>query len=179
VLTVVGQRGKATLHMPAADDWRLVIQSDEPAEAKYPPSFDPQGLLRRLSHTGADESSEKSLWIDACRDQEAAETVDRSLLRGRTIELYGEEHTEADSFKGVMSMGGCLLLLLVLGVTFMAALAEGLRLPLRDWPIVRMWPICLLVPAGLFLLMQLLQLAVKRHDGGAGPTASGGGPGGV
>jgi hypothetical protein len=125
----------------------------------------------------AAESREKSPWLDACRDQEAAETVDRSLLRGRTIELYGEEHTEADSFKGVMSMGGCLVLLLVLGVTFMAALAEGLRLPLRDWPIVRMWPICLLVPAGIFLLMQLLQLAVKRNESDAGQIASGEGPG--
>ena len=51
-------------------------------------------------------------WLAACRDQEAAEAVDRSLARGRTIELFNEEHTEEESFKSVMAMGGCLLLVI-------------------------------------------------------------------
>ena len=54
---------------------------------------------------------------------------DRSLARGRTIELFNEEHTEEESFKGVMAMGGCLLLVMALGVLFVAVVVEGLRLP--------------------------------------------------
>jgi hypothetical protein len=176
-LTIVGQRGKAILHMPAADDWSLEIAGDQPSRESFAAELNSERVFWKLSHAALSaEFRDDDAWLAACRDQEVAEAVDRSLQRGRTIELYGEEHTEADSFKGVMAMGGCLLLLLVIGVTFVAALAEGLRLPLRSWPIVRMWPICLLVPVAIFLLMQLLQLAVKRREAGTTHMASSEGP---
>jgi hypothetical protein len=176
-LTIVGQRGKAILNMPAEDDWSLEISGDQPSRETFAAELGSERVLWKLSHAASSaEFRDDDAWLAACRDQEAAEAVDRSLQRGRTIELYGEEHTETDSFKGVMAMGGCLLLLLVIGVTFTAALAEGLRLPLRAWPIVQMWPICLLVPVAIFLLMQLLQLAVKRPESGAGRVADTAGP---
>jgi len=160
-LMVVGQRGKAILQMPAEEEWTLEITGEQPSREAFAPDVNGAVIFQKLDAAAA---AGGDAWLAACRDQEAAETVDRSLQRGRTIELYGEEHTEADSFKGVMAMGGCLLLLLVIGVTFTAALTEGLRLPVRAWPIVRMWPVCLLVPVAIFLLMQLLQLAVKRPE---------------
>ncbi|HEX5105181.1 MAG TPA: hypothetical protein VFV87_15280, partial [Pirellulaceae bacterium] len=49
-------------------------------------------------------------------------------------------------------------------VVFVATIVEGLRLPLRDWPAWKYWPIYLLVPVVVFLLLQLLQLAVKRDE---------------
>jgi hypothetical protein len=159
--------------MPARGEWELEITADRQSRETFPAKFDHSATFQAL---GAAEIRDGA-WIDACRDQEAAEAVDRSLLRGRTIELYGEEHTEADSFKGVMAMGGCLLLLLVIGVTFAAALIEGLRLPLRAWPAMQMWPVCLLVPVAIFLLLQLLQLAVKRPESEAPSVANDGGPG--
>jgi hypothetical protein len=171
-LTIIGQRGKAILHMTAEDDWSLDVAGDQPVHETFSADAAGERIFSRLSRAASSEGlRDDSAWLDACRDQEAAEAVDRSLARRRTIELYGEEHTEADSFKGVMAMGGCLLLLVVMGVAFTAALAEGLRLPIREWPVVRAWPVCLLVPVAIFLLMQLLQLAVKRPD--AGPQASG------
>ena len=113
----------------------------------------------------ADVRRDDEAWLAACRDQEAAEAVDRSLARGRTIELFNEEHTEEESFKGVMAMGGCLLLVMALGVLFIAVVVEGLRLPMRTWPLWRLWPFYLLVPIVAFLLLQLLQLAVKPRAG--------------
>ena len=50
-------------------------------------------------------------WLDAARSIELAETIDRSLARGRTIELHHEEYNEAGSFKSLMAASGCGLLL--------------------------------------------------------------------
>jgi hypothetical protein len=123
-------------------------------------------VFAQLESAIADGSSyEHSDWLTACRDQEAAEAVDRSLARGRTIELFNEEHTEEESFKGIMAMGGCLLLVMSLLVVFLATIVEGLQLPMRNWPVWRLWPFYLLAPIVAFLLLQLLQLAIKRDDG--------------
>jgi hypothetical protein len=163
-LTVIGTRGKAALNMPVNDDWSLEI----PAESTHETSMgeDAEEIFWRLIHAMAgEEFYDAEAWLAACRDQEAAEAVDRSLARGRTIELFNEEHTEEESFKGIMAMGGCLLLVMALGVLCVAVIVEGLRLPMREWPMWRLWPIYLLVPIAAFLLLQLLQLAVKRDHG--------------
>jgi hypothetical protein len=164
-LSLIGQRGKVVLQMPATGDWSLLMPG---GEVKTEPAYlddDAQQAFSWLSHAiETDAFYDPESWLAACRDQEAAEAVDRSLARGRTIELFNEEHTEEDSFKGVMAMGGCLLLVMALGVLFVAVIVEGLRLPMRTWPLWRLWPFYLLVPIGAFLLLQLLQLAVKRDD---------------
>jgi hypothetical protein len=46
-------------------------------------------------------------------------------------------------------------------------IVEGLQLPMREWRLWRLWPFYLLVPIVAFLLLQFLQLAVKREDRGA------------
>src|SRR5438046_4016248 len=130
---------------------------------------DAEQVFSWLTHAmETDEFYDADSWLAACRDQEAAEAVDRSLARGRTIELFNEEHTEEESFKGIMAMGGCLLLVMALGVLFVAVVVEGLRLPMRVWPLWRLWPFYLLVPIVAFLLLQLLQVVVKREEGDLG-----------
>ena len=162
-LTIIGERGKATLTMPAEGDWSLHMPGGEATTEPASLANDAEQVFSWLTHAmGTDEFYDADSWLAACRDQEAAEAVDRSLARGRTIELFNEEHTEQESFKGIMAMGGCLLLLLALGVVFIAVIVEGLQLPLREWRLWRLWPIYLLVPIVAFLLLQLLQLAVKR-----------------
>jgi hypothetical protein len=165
-LTIIGGRGKALLTMPADGEWSLQLPGQpaviEPAE----PQDEAAEVFSWLVHAvETEEFYDADAWLAACRDQEAAEAVDRSLARGRTIELFNEEHTEEESFKGIMAMGGCLLLVMALGVLFIAVIVEGLRLPMRSWPLWRLWPFYLLVPIAAFLLLQLLQLAVKRDDG--------------
>jgi hypothetical protein len=131
-------------------------------------------LLARIESKLAVNSRPSEDWLAACRDQEVAEAVDRSLARGRTIELFNEEISEAQSFKGVMAMGGCLLLLMALAVVGLATIVEGLQLPLRDWAVWQWWPAFLLVPVTLFLLLQLLQLAIKREPPAEQPAEEAG-----
>ena len=60
---------------------------------------------------------------------ELTETIDRSLKRGRTIELHYEEYSEASStFKGMMSAIGCCLLMVGLfAVVLVGVLEDFLR----------------------------------------------------
>jgi hypothetical protein len=164
-MTVISQRGKAALNMPESGQWTLDMSAMAAATEPLRPHNEAADLFSKLSHAIAtDEFYDDEAWLAVCRDQEAAEAVDRSLARGRTIELFNEEHTEEESFKGVMAMGGCLLLVAALGVLFIAVIVEGLQLPMRSWPLWRLWPFYLLAPIAAFLLLQLLQLVVKRES---------------
>jgi hypothetical protein len=162
-ITLIGQQATAVLHMPEQGNWRMDVAGSEQRTKSFAANQDHERALWQLSHAHEPEFRDDQAWLHACRDQEAAEAIDRSLARGRTIELFNEQHTEEDSFKGVMAMGGCLLLLGALGVVFVATIVEGLRLPLRDWAAWRYWPVYLLVPIGVFLMLQLLQLVVKKE----------------
>ncbi|MEX2176953.1 MAG: hypothetical protein WD872_21505 [Pirellulaceae bacterium] len=166
-LTAIGSLGKAVLHMPGGNDWSLEIVGEERTQESFGSYGEAEATLSRLTDAAAKTHIDETTWLDACRDQEAAEAIDRSLARGRTIELFGEQHTEEASFKGVMAMGGCLMLMAALGVLFVATVVEGLRLPLRDWAVWRYWPIYLLVPIAVFLLLQVLQVVVKKENAGA------------
>jgi hypothetical protein len=164
-LTVIGQQGRIVLQMPAGGDWSLEVEAPQLRRTTYPSYPRYEIVLSRLARSSDAEMRDDTAWLSACRDQEAAEAVDRSLARGRTIELFNEQHTEEESFKGIMAMGGCLLLVMALAVVLLATIVEGLQLPLRNWQVWRFWPVYLLVPIGVFLLLQLLQLAVKREGG--------------
>lgn len=176
-LTLVGERGRVVLRMPAAGAWSAEVLGENRPLVSLKESTTATGLMSRLTEAIAKPEVAHEQWLNACRDQEVAEAVDRSLARGRTIELFGEEHTEEDSFKGVMAVGGCLLLLMALLVVFVATIVEGLRLPMRDWVVWKYWPIYLLVPVVVFLLLQLLQLAIKRDDSSLRRLVQGAGPG--
>jgi hypothetical protein len=150
--------------MPRGGAWSLDLGRGGTSRKSEDAAFvDAQAAFGELQEAAAGRAADEDAWLAACRDQEAAEAIDRSLARGRTIELFNEEHTEEDSFKGIMAMGGCVLLVGALGVLFLATIVEGLRLPLRDWTVWRYWPIYLLVPIAVFLMLQLLQLVVKKE----------------
>jgi hypothetical protein len=150
--------------MPAGGDWSLQMPGEPALTESADLDDDRRQIFSWLSHAIDNyEYYDAESWLAACRDQEAAEAVDRSLARGRTIELFSEEHTEEQSFKGIMAMGGCLLLVMALGILFIAVIVEGLRLPMRGWPLWRIWPLYLLVPFVVFLLLQLLPFVVKRE----------------
>jgi hypothetical protein len=112
-------------------------------------------LVRSTEVSGED-------WLAACRSLEAIAAVERSLQRGRAIELSQAEQTEEHAFKGVMASSGCLILLLLLFAMFIVALVEGLQLPLRKLPLWRAWPIALIVPLAIFLALQFLQTIIEK-----------------
>jgi hypothetical protein len=165
-ITLIGTSGTATLQMPAEGEWKLEIAGGEQKSLSFAPEPGFKEALWCLSHQEDPVGQREGAWLSACREQEAADAIDRSLARGRTIELFNEQHTEEESFKGVMAMGGCLLLVGALGVVLLAAIVEGLRLPVRDWAVWRFWPVYLLAPFGVFLVLQLLQLLVKKETPG-------------
>ncbi|HEY2148298.1 MAG TPA: hypothetical protein VGH32_10200 [Pirellulales bacterium] len=199
-LTIVGQRGKAILHVPAgespADHWRLErrIEGYEETEAFLQWNA-PQAALDELAAAieieagegrngplsqnaaerrnatqgrNATEGLPYSYWPEAARAVELAEAIERSLAKGRTIELHNEEFSDVGTFKGVMTSLGCGLLLAGL----MAMLAVGLiefiarkqgAIKLAD--ALRFWPYCLAGILGLFLLLQLvLKLGAPPAD---------------
>ncbi|MDX1943778.1 MAG: hypothetical protein SFU86_00100 [Pirellulaceae bacterium] len=174
-LILVGERGQARLEMPHAGNWSLSVGEGESIDL---PAFQPwSDAIHWLTIGASGAWNNDRAWLDACRDQEVGEAIDRSLLRGRAIELYNEEHTEEQSFKGVMAMGGCLLMVLALGVLGVAVAVEGLQLPIRNWAIWRYWPAYLLVPIVMFLLLQLLQLAVPKRPRASSEPGGVGDPG--
>ena len=102
-------------------------------------------------------------WDDAARGIELAETVPRSLAKGRGIDLHQEEFTEIGTFKGTMASLGCGIVLLALGLVVVATVLGGIaRETGWEWGerLAGIWPVIVLGAMGLFLLLQFLPLLV-------------------
>jgi hypothetical protein len=180
-LILVGARGKAALEMPAHGRWQLKFTSgDETTEESYAPDS-PRGALDDLLL--ALESPEAGInWPEACCDLEFVASVEESLRRGRTIPIYEQRASEEQTFKGLMSVGSCAVILVLFAFALVWAVVEGIRLaqltrdqpvagqPQDDrgqdraeperWPLlVRMWPV---YPLAVFLLLQLFRLVFRK-----------------
>jgi predicted dehydrogenase len=121
------------------------------------------------------DDGEAATWADAARAIELAETVPRSLARGRAIDLHREEFSEMGTFRGTMASLGCGLIMAALMVIVVATLLAGIAQEF-GWKIVGTvadsWPMIVLVVLGIFLTLQLLPLLVgadRNDDGAAAP----------
>lgn len=160
-ISVPGSEG--TLILSLTDEGRSIQLSNRALgedlrtdEADGSPSAAALEHLRTMRQQ-RDSAAAEQLWEDGCRGLELEEAVERSVRRGRTIEMHHEQVTEKDTFKSMMAAGGCGLMMWVLCLLLLAGVVEGLQLPLRDMAIWRFFPIVLFAPLGLFLLLQLLQ----------------------
>ena len=54
-----------------------------------------------------------AIWPDAARTIELAETIPRSVKRGRGIDLHQEEFSELGTFRGTMASLGCGIIILI------------------------------------------------------------------
>ena len=81
-----------------------------------------------------------------CVDEQTGE---RSEVSGNTVALI------SGPVYGVV-------IFLILFAVFVVALVEGLRLPLRESPIWRLWPLGLILPLALFLGLQFLQTVIQK-----------------
>ena len=121
-------------------------------------------------------------WDDAARGVELAETIPRSLAKGRAVDLHQEEFTEIGTFKGTMASLGCGIVLLALVVIVVATLVAGIARQ-TGWEfgerIANAWPAVILVAMGSFLALQFLPLLVRSPGGDApaGRSGDGGKPG--
>jgi hypothetical protein len=160
-LTLIGERGKATLLMPAASPWRLEVKTGGEPSFIEAPSWSPYlASLDELRETIADRHV-KSRWPDAARAIELAETIERSLVKGRMIDLYDQEYSSSATFKGIMSGVGCALLLLALAVMVIGALAANV---LRHAGFVKAAQVVGATPyvlLGLFVVFLALQFLLR------------------
>ena len=165
-LELVAVRDTVRLRMPEdVDNWTIESSSGEfdwrPAAPVNLADVALDCFVKTVN--GASPSPD---WSDACRDIEVAEAVPESLRRRRTIDLLYEEHSEQATFMGMMAIGGCGLLLFSSMFLLVAGIVEGLRLPFREHPLWRIWPVYLLVPLALFLLLQLLRFVFPGSEPG-------------
>ena len=107
-------------------------------------------------------------WNDAARAIELAETVPRSLARGRAVDLHREEFSDLGTFRGTMASLGCGLIMLALMVVIVGTLVAGIAREF-GWTaaggVVDAWPVVVLVVLGLFLALQILPLLVGSSAG--------------
>ncbi|HEY1786271.1 MAG TPA: hypothetical protein VGG30_12005 [Pirellulales bacterium] len=167
-LVLVAPAGRAVITMPAdGSAWHTELQAGgERANRVWPENWSPARVALETLRAAIAGQSVHPDWLDAARSIELAQTIDRSLARGRTIELHHEEYNEAGNFKSLMTAGGCgvlllgLLLLLVIGVVEDIGRAANLQLRL-----LANWPYLLLALLAVFLLSQLLILALRPGPG--------------
>ena len=151
----------------------------QPKEAPQPEPFKPAvAFLSQLPEILANASTDNS-WVNWCTDLDVAENVPTSLRRRRSIDILDEVRTEEGSFKGVMSMGGCALLLATLFALLAGTIIEGFRFPTKQNNyrlsqaeadsgvelertkrslLIRLWPV---YPFAIFLLLQFLRFAIR------------------
>ena len=179
-ISLVGGSGTLTLDIPDSDaNWTLAT---EPGGRVERAGFDRAATILGLLSDAAPAAAEiaPALWDDAARAIELAETVPRSLAKGRAIDLHQEEFSEIGTFKGTMASLGCAIVLGGLFVLLLATLVGGIAKE-AGWEfgerIAGVWPIAVLVVLGAFLLLQLLPLLVgaapPRRGDAAGPAPTG------
>ncbi len=154
-LTLRGANGRVELHMPhnPAAPWtvRWFLPSGN-SEQTYPGNNIHRQALDTMEAALAGQAISPH-WVDGCRGVELADTIERSLHKGRVIELHFEDHTEQGTFKGTMTSLGCAIMLGALGLMLFAAVAGKL-----GFAIAQYWHFMLLGVLILFLALQSLRL---------------------
>jgi myo-inositol 2-dehydrogenase/D-chiro-inositol 1-dehydrogenase len=157
-LTLLGEFGSLSLDVEAH---RLALKRGESETPIELPPWDPHGAIMAVltASTGRRESGQPPSpnLLDGTRAMELSEAVNRSLRRGRTVELHYESISEESTFKSVMTSSGCLVFLAALFVLplAMAGAAIGLK-----WALY----IPYLIPPALvlFVVLQALRPAIRR-----------------
>jgi myo-inositol 2-dehydrogenase/D-chiro-inositol 1-dehydrogenase len=171
-LTLLGERGSLSLDVEAH---RLTLTrpgAEEPIE--LPPWEPHEALMAVLASSmgrrDAGESPSPSL-LDGTRAMELSEAVNRSLRRGRTVELYYESISEESTFKSVMTSTGCLVFLASLFVLPLAMVGAAIGL---KWALY----VPYLIPPALilFVILQTLRPAFRRPRAIAAPADRSDGP---
>ena len=168
-LTAIGTVGRATLVMPEQGDWRLESRSERGDVAQV---FERLAVaddeLDRLLQS-LDGGQVRPDWSDAARSIELADSIDRSLKKSRTVDLYNEDFTEQGTFKGTMTSLGCGLLLLSLGVLVVGVAGVTVGLKWAEY-----WPHALVLVLVAFLVLQLLKLVFpdRQADAATGDDAT-------
>ena len=167
-ITLVGSRGKAILWMPQSNwPWQLETRIGSSANSNEYPEWDPAAAALETLSLAREHTETDSNWSEASRTVELAETIDRSLAKGRTIDLHNEEFSDIGTFKGTMASVGCGLLLIGMVMVVIVAIVHALAVQ-AGWnrlaAVLDCWPYLLLVVCGIYLLLQLLVFVGKPRQ---------------
>ncbi|NDC53094.1 MAG: hypothetical protein EBZ74_02100 [Planctomycetia bacterium] len=170
-ITIVGAQGSRTVAAPDDPALPWTWSTDGvPEAAAFDRGAAILGVLAGASATPADV--EPAGWDDAARAIELAETVPRSVAKGRAIDLHQEEFSEIGTFRGTMASLGCGIVLAGLFVLLLATLVGGIARE-AGWDlgerIAGLWPFAVLTVLGMFLALQVLPLFVATPDRRPGP----------
>ncbi len=167
-LVLVGSSGRATVEIASADEpWSIELVAGGERRRQTFEAWNPAAAALDQLTRALDGAAVEPTWVDAARSVELADTIDRSLHRGRTIELYYEDHSEEGTFKGLMTSLGCGLLVFAMALVVVVSVAEQLGVPNT-----RFWPYALLGGLGAFLILQLLVFVFRRKPA-SGDSAQG------
>ncbi|MEX2186272.1 MAG: hypothetical protein WD875_05745 [Pirellulales bacterium] len=164
-ITLDGELGRAVVSIDG-DCWTLSIDprgSDSPAGKESFAPWRPADLVLANLEAAIDGRDFAPGWLDAARAADVADMVEVSLRRGRTIDMYNETYSEQGTFKGVMGIAGCGLILLALFTLLGAAIGQKTARFLRlEWLAAAFghWHYGLLAVLVAFLLLQLLRFVV-------------------
>lgn len=154
-LTVIGQRGRARLLMTADPaDWALEYGGERVQHREWRDFNGPLWALQAAVHNPDGGES----WRHATNGLELADTVQQSLRRGKTIDLYGVEPTEEATFKTMMAAGGCLALTATVVLAVLMMVLDSIGVTSWGPSVWRKWPILLVATLLVFLALQLLRL---------------------
>lgn len=170
LIRLVQEHGTTSVTIPSDDSaWRWDgISGLPPApQVSFARSSVMLGLLRSACRGTAAAAHPAAIppadWADAARAIELAETVPRSLAKGRAIDLHQEEFSEIGTFKGTMASLGCGIVLIALFIVVVAALIGGIARE-AGWAVAERiagaWPVVILVALVVFLALQVLPLLV-------------------
>jgi predicted dehydrogenase len=162
VIVVVGSGGTCTVTIPENPeaDWTWATPT-----GRETCSFDRGAAILAVldAQAAGGTGVGPAAWDDAARAIELAETVPRSVAKGRAVDLHQEEFSELGTFRGTMASLGCGLVLAGLVVLLVATLVGGVARE-AGWGlgerIAGAWPVAVLTALGLFLALQLLPLLV-------------------
>ena len=130
--TVHTAKGTTKATMPDCGAWNVTGQ-DSSAERNTAVAGQVAHIsLDRLAGRQAGRAIPGADWNDACRAIELLENVDISIRRGKTVQLHYEDISEENTFKSLMTAGGCLMLLLLVLLLPMLAAVETLLRPTAE-----------------------------------------------
>lgn len=157
-LTVIGLHGKAELEMPIDSlAYRLTLAGTLQETPNWGFSQACESTLNQLEDQVRERFYSTKGWDLVRHGLEVGDNAEQSCRRRRTIEILGEEPTEEDTFKAIMTAGGCFMLFWVL----LLLPFDGL---IPDHPIIRgIWYSFFLLPLGVFLGLQLLKLLFREQ----------------
>jgi myo-inositol 2-dehydrogenase/D-chiro-inositol 1-dehydrogenase len=128
-------------------------------ESTYTESWNPAAAVLQQIERCRQGQPDSTRWKDAAMSIELTETLERSLRRGRTVQLHYEGRTELSAFKAIMTSVGCMSLLVALALIVIVVLIQSVGGGLPE-----QWPILILVLLVGFLLLQSLRFVLPSEE---------------